>query len=66
MWQYCFQIPVHKYPNKAFLVPNFDFSFFFSEILQLHKFEGPDFKYDNIIFNFQPKNTQIRDFLSRI
>ena len=29
------------------------------KILQLNKFEGFDFKYDNIISNFQLENTQI-------
>ena len=39
---------------------------FFREILQLDKFEGADFKYDNIVFKFQPQNTQIRHFWSKI
>ena len=30
-------------------------SHFFRKILQLDKFEGADFKYDNILFKFQPK-----------
>ena len=38
--------------------------FIFHEILQLDIFE--DFKYDNIIFKFQPKNNQIRHFRSNI
>ena len=33
---------------------------FFHEFLQLDKFECADFKYDNIIFKFQPINTQNR------
>ena len=28
---------------------------YFCEILQSDKFEGADFKYDNIVFKFQPK-----------
>ena len=47
-----FQVPVQKYPNNAF----------FRKILQLDKLEGTDFKYDNIVLKFQPKNTQIRHF----
>ena len=30
----------------------------FAKVLQLDKFEGPDFKYDNVVFKFQPKNTK--------
>ena len=33
---------------------------FFPVSLELDKFEGADFKYHNIIFKFQPKNTQIK------
>ena len=34
-------------------------AFLFScKVLQLDKFEGPDFKYDNVVFKFQPKNTK--------
>ena len=39
---------------------------FFHEILHLDQFEGTDFKYDKIVFKFQPKNTQIRHFWSHI
>ena len=38
----------------------------FQEILQLEKFEGAGFKYNNIIFKFQPKNTQMMHFWSHI
>ena len=34
--------------------------------MQLDKFEGADFKYNNIISKFQPKNTQIWHFWSQI
>ena len=51
-----FLILAQKYPNKVFLVPNLAI-FIFHEILQLEKFEGADFKYVNIIFKFQPRNT---------
>ena len=70
-----FKILAQKYPNKAFLVKNtqirhFWFQIqallFFREILQSDKFEGADFKYDNIVFKFQPKITQIRRFWSQI
>ena len=43
------KILAQKYWNKAFLVPNLSF-FFVCKILQLDKFEGVDFKYDNIFF----------------
>ena len=56
IWQYLFQIPVKKYANKpffgkkysnkGFLVLNLDI-LFFRKVLQLEKFEGADFKYDN-------------------
>ena len=39
---------------------------FFHEISQLDKFEGADFKYDNVVFKFQPKNTKIRHFWSKV
>ena len=38
----------------------------FHDILQLEKFEGADFKYDNSFIKFQPKNTQIRHFWSQM
>ena len=38
----------------------------FHDILQLDKFQGADFKYDNILFTFQPKNTQLKHFLAQI
>ena len=38
----------------------------FCKILQLDKFEGADFKYDNIVFKFHSKSTQIRYFWSQI
>ena len=53
-----FQIPAQKYPNKAFLVPNLGFFFFFfCEILQLDKFESADLKCVNIVLKIQSKNT---------
>ena len=39
---------------------------FFRKILQLHKFESGDLKYDNIVSKRQSKNTQIRLFWSQI
>ena len=49
---------------------HFDFQIYqFSlchKIYQLDKFEGTDFKHDNIVFKLQPKNTQIRHFWSQI
>ena len=38
--------------------------YFFNEILQLDKFEGTDFKYDNGFLEFQSEITQIKKFLS--
>ena len=35
---------------------------FWFQNLQLEKFEGADFEYDNSFFKFQPKNTKIRHF----
>ena len=35
-------------------------------MLQLDKTNGDDFKYDNIVFIFYPKNTQITHFGSQI
>ena len=54
-----------KNPNQAFLVPNLEI-LIFDENLKLNKFEGADFKYDNIGFKRQRKNTQIRQFWSQI
>ena len=60
-----FKILAEKYPNKAFWCQIQTF-LFFRTILQLDKFEGADFKYDIIVFNFQAKYTQIRHFWSQI
>ena len=54
-----------KNPNQAFLVPNLEI-LIFDENLKLNRFEGADFKYDNIGFKRQRKNTQIRQFWSQI
>ena len=63
-----------KYENKAFLVKNTPKQHFWSQIqiflflnknLQLDKFEGVDFKYDNSFLKFQPKNNKIRHFWSQ-
>ena len=42
--------------------PEFRHFCFSCEILQLGKFKGADFKYDNIFFKIQCKNVQIRHF----
>ena len=47
-----FLILVQKYPNEAFLVPNLDTFVFFLKILQVDKFEGVDFKYENSFLKF--------------
>ena len=80
-----FKIVGEKYPIKAFLVKNTQIRHFWSQIqvflffrkiLQLDKFEGADFKYDNSIFKilaqkypnkaFLVKNSQIRHFWFQI
>ena len=70
-----FKILAQKYPNTAFLVkntqarhfwPQIETFLFFREILKLNKFEGTDFKYDNIVFKFQPKNIQISYLWSQV
>ena len=60
-WNYC-----PKHPSKVFLIPNLGILIFFHEILQLDKFEGADFKYDNSFLKFQPENNQIRHFCSQV
>ena len=65
-----------KTPNKAFLVkktksgtfcPKFTHFCFFRQILQLKKFEGADFKYDNsILFIIIVEMTEIKYFLSEV
>ena len=62
-----FKILSQKYTNKAFWVPNLSYTFFFShEILQLDKFEGADFKYNNTFLKIVPENAQLRDIWSQI
>ena len=80
-----FKILAQKYLSKAFLVKNIQrkhflpkiFAFlFFHKILQLDRFKGADFKYDNSFSNiiahkypnkaFWVKNTQISHFWSQI
>ena len=45
-----FSNSIAKYTNQAFLVPNLKV-FILYQTLQLNKFEGVDFKYDNAFFN---------------
>ena len=47
------------------MVPDLDI-LIFHEISQFDKFEGSNFKYDNIVSKFQSKNNQIRHFWSEI
>ena len=47
------------------MVPNLGI-FVFEQNLELGKLEGTDFKFDNIAFKPQSKNTQISDFWSQI
>ena len=65
IWQYFCQVFVQKYPNQACLIPNLRI-FILHQTLQLDKFDGVDFKYDNGSFELKPKNTQIKHFLSKI
>ena len=44
------KILAQKYPNKALLVPNSGIFALFLDTLQLDKFKGADFKYDNSFF----------------
>ena len=53
-----------KYPYKAFLVPNLGI-FVFPRNFAIRQIRA-DFKYDNIVFKFQPENTQIRHFWLQI
>ena len=46
----------------AFLVPILG-SFFFSKTLQLHKFDGADFKYDNSFFKISAQNIQYKIYI---
>ena len=65
-----------KRHNSGIFVPQFGYFYFFGKILQIDKFEGADFKYDNRFFKilaqkypikaFWVKNTQIRHFWSQI
>ena len=51
-----------KYSNKTFLVANSSI-FVSSKTLQLGKFEGADFKFDNLVFKFQPPKYINQTFL---
>ena len=50
----------------TFALKGFNSILFFSKILQLEKFGVADFKYDNIRFKFQAKDTQRKHFWSQI
>ena len=52
---------LHHCANQAFLFPNLRI-FILHQALQLNKFEGVNFKYDNSFLEFQPKNIQIKHF----
>ena len=58
-----FKILALKYANQAFLVPNSNIFVFSSKICNLTKSRV---LISNIVFKFQPKNTQIRHFWSQI
>ena len=54
-----------KIPKEGIFCNKFR-HFSYSHVLQLNKIEDADFKYDNIVFKFQPKNTQIKHAGSQI
>ena len=54
-----------KIPELHIFGPKFRHFCFFVKFLQSDKFEGADFKYGNIVFKFQPKNTKIRHCWSK-
>ena len=57
--------PNIQYPNKAFLVPNLGF-FVFMRNFTIRQILA-DFKYDNIVFKFQPESIfASRHFCSQI
>ena len=55
-----------KFRHFCFFTIFFSWFLFLLQTLQQDKFEETDFKYDNIIFNFHPKSTQIRHFWFQI
>ena len=70
-----FKNSCRKYRNKAFLVKSTQIKLFWSQIqaflflykvLQSHKFEGADFKYQDCFLKFQPQNTLTKHFWSEI
>ena len=50
-----------KYANYGFLFRDLKI-FILQQTLQLNKFEGADFKYDNGFFEFRHENIQKRNF----
>ena len=65
IWQKYFQVPVRKYSNQVFLVPNLVIFIFAPNFATRQIQEDADFKYNNSIFKFQPKNAQITYFWSQ-
>ena len=53
------------FQNKAFFERKLGI-FEFGKILQVNKFEGVDFKFDNSLLNVLPENTDIKLFWSDI
>ena len=51
-----------KLNEEGIFDPEFYTIFFFGKILQLDKFEGVNFKYDNSFLKLLQKNNQIRQF----
>ena len=64
MWQFCFQIPVQKYPNQAFMVQNLRIFTFALNIKPNSRTLIWNMKI--LLLNSSPKNTQISHFWSLI
>ena len=60
-----FDVFGQRHQNKAFSALNLEI-LFLRKILQLDKFEGANFRYENSFLKFQPENTQIRHFWSKM
>ena len=64
---FAFKFQPKNTKSTAVLVQNLDkIQTFFHKSLQLDKFEGVHFKYDNIVFKLHSKNTETRDIWCKI
>ena len=62
IWQYCFQIPAQKYPNKPFLVPNSGI-LIFSRNFTVYQIRGCWFQTWQYCFQISPQNYPNKAFL---